>query len=254
MDIKSILPVPPLEKAKKILCVQPHPDDTDIGVGGTIAKLAEAGAEIYYLTLTDDTTGFMENGLSEQRRKDQRKQEQIEAGNLLGVKDYFWLDYPDAGDWSLYEARNGIIKYIRKIKPDFIITVDPWLPYEAHQDHIKCGHAASEAAILYNFPSITTEKEIDNQFKPYDLKGIAYYHTTKPNTILKIDEYKQKKYQSVACHKSQFPNPGSLDMLKMYFDTLCSEYAKDKDFKFGEAFKVLNPNFMLHCFVPSVDY
>jgi LmbE family N-acetylglucosaminyl deacetylase len=52
--MESVIPTPDIFQAKKILCVQPHYDDNDIGAGGTLAKLHEAGAEIIYLTVTDD--------------------------------------------------------------------------------------------------------------------------------------------------------------------------------------------------------
>ena len=45
---------PDLSKAKRVLFVQPHPDDNQIGAGGTIAWLRSLGVEVYELTVTDD--------------------------------------------------------------------------------------------------------------------------------------------------------------------------------------------------------
>ncbi len=254
MKIQDLLPKPDLFASKRLLCVQPHPDDMDISAGGTIARLAENGTEIYYLTITDDTAGFMELDAGNiQRRKDQRKEEQYAAGKILGVKDYFWMDYPDAGDWSLHQVRNDIIKYIRKIKPDFVMTIDPWLPYEAHQDHIKGGMAASEALILFNFPFIKTDETIDKNFKPYEIEGVAYSFTSNSNTVIDVKAYREKKFAAIAAHKSQFTNE-LLEIVKIYDETRSRNLAEKCDFEMGEGFKVLNATYMLHAFPEAIEY
>ncbi len=254
MNISDLLPKPDLEKCKKLLCIQPHPDDMDISAGGTIARLAEIGTEITYLTITDDTAGFMETDAgNSQRRKDQRKEEQYAAGKILGVKDYYWMDYPDAGDWSMHQARNEIIKYIRKVRPDFVMTIDPWLPYEAHQDHVKGGMAASEATVLFNFPFIKTDEKIDNNFEPYEIDGMAFSFTAKPNTVIDMGDYREHRFSAVSAHKSQFSNE-QLEMLKIYDELRQKKMAENCDFDFGEGFKILNPTYMLHAFPEAVDY
>jgi N,N'-diacetylchitobiose non-reducing end deacetylase len=254
VDIKDILPIPDMREAKRILCIQPHPDDMDISAGATLSMLSNLGVEIYYLTVTDDTAGFKDAGADDLvRRQDQRKEEQMAAGNIIGVKGYHWLNYPDAGNWSQFDARNQIIKYIRMLRPDFIFTVDPWLMYEAHMDHIKTGHAASEALLLYNFPFITTEPDIDKNFEPYDIEGIAFSFTARPNVIIDVGKYRQRKFTAISEHKSQFTED-TLGMLKMYDEMRCQSLAEGKGFEFGEGFKVLHAQYMLHCFPEALDY
>ncbi len=60
-----LIPIPDLLRAQRLLCVQPHYDDNDIGAGGTIARLALAGAEVHYLTVTDDLVGVLDRELSD---------------------------------------------------------------------------------------------------------------------------------------------------------------------------------------------
>lgn len=248
MTLNELFPVPQLRNCRRLLCIQPHPDDMDIGAGGTISYLTGLGTEIIYLTLTDDSAGFTwEFGMEAiplSDRKRIRKAEQLKAGEILGVKDYYWLDYPDAGDWSEHEARNRIIKYIRILKPDFVLTVDPWLSYEAHRDHIKCGFAASEALLLYNFPHIKTDEKTDSNYNPYEIKGVAYCFTSRPNVIIDTGNYREKKFKALAEHKSQFTSE-SLEILKAYDEYRSRKLTSDKAFKFGEGFKVLHID-MLH--------
>ncbi len=252
MTIEELLPKPDLNQARRLLCVQPHPDDMDISAGGTLARLADNGTAISYLTVTDDTAGFMDSALQDsQRREKQRQAEQMAAGKILGINDYYWLNAPDAGDWSLHAVRNRIIEHIRRLRPDFIMTVDPWLPYEAHQDHVKCGLATSEALLLFNFPFIKTPA--DEDFEPYEITGAAFSFTAKPNTIIDVSQQRERKFRAIAAHRSQFTDE-MLAGLKLYDQLRSQKLAARHDFEFGEGFKVLNPTYMLHAFPEAVDY
>lgn len=240
-----MLVIPDLKAARRILCVQPHPDDTDIGAGGTVAKLSRGGAEIFYLTVTNDSAGVREAGLTGEEIREIRKREQESAARILGIKELIWLDYPDAGDYSIYSVRNDIIKQVRLLKPDFLVTVDPWLPYEAHRDHIKTGLAASEALILCSLPHIVPDVPPGG----VTINGIAFYHTAAPNTVINVEETWELKFEAISQHKSQF-SPDELAMMRSYFEMKASEYAGDKGFRLGEAFKLLHP-LQLHCFVDA---
>lgn len=110
-----LIPIPELMGARRILCVQPHYDDNDIAAGGTIAALSSAGAEVFYLTVTDDLVGVIDPQLSDET--------------------------------ATAELRNGIIRHIRMLRPDWVMTTDPWLPNEAHRDHLVTGRAVAEACL-----------------------------------------------------------------------------------------------------------
>ncbi|MGZ9221757.1 MAG: PIG-L deacetylase family protein, partial [Anaerolineales bacterium] len=148
MTINTILPIPDIFSAKRILCIQPHYDDNDIGAAGILMRLQQNGAEIFYLTVTDDLMGVVDDKLSNEEAAQALKRDQYAAGKIVGVKEQVWLGYPDAGEYDYFAIRRDILKYIRMMQPDFIFTADPWLTYEAHRDHIQTGMAASEAIIL----------------------------------------------------------------------------------------------------------
>lgn len=97
MALESIIPVPDVMQAKRVLAVQPHYDDNDIAAGGTLAALHAAGAEIVYLTVTDDLMGVIDASLSPGAAAAQLKREQEAAGKIIGVSQHYWLGYPDAG-------------------------------------------------------------------------------------------------------------------------------------------------------------
>lgn len=236
---------PDLFTARSVLCVQAHPDDMDIGLGGTIMALRERGINVHYLTITDDAAGFSQAGPKHRERAELRKKEQMEAGAVLGVVSYHWLDLPDAGEWSHHQARDGIIRVLREVRPDFLLTLDPWLAYEAHMDHIRTGHAAAEAAILYNFPHVAGP--LPENYDPFELKGIGFSWTNNPNTVIKTTAHNKKKFEAVAKHRSQFPTEKEFTLLKKYLTYRSWRDAFWRPFLLGEPLKVLPP-VMLHCF------
>lgn len=63
-DLVNLMAPPDLTGCSKILCVQPHPDDNEVGMGGIIASFAGRGCEIHYLTVTNGDLGAMDDKLS----------------------------------------------------------------------------------------------------------------------------------------------------------------------------------------------
>ncbi len=114
------------------------------------------------------------------------------------------------------------------------------MPYEAHNDHIITGRAVAEAAILFGFPRLATDPHIDAVFEtaPFDLEGIACYHTAYPNTIVNITATHHKKHQAVVQYRAQFTEDDMEGLLK-FLEFKGKESAKDEPFLYGEPLKVL---------------
>ncbi len=242
---------PDLSEARRILAVQPHYDDNDIAAGGALAALVENGAELFYLTVTDDLVGVIDQSLTAEQMTAQLRAEQDQAGAAIGVSGQYRLDYPDAGKYDYFDVRRDIIKHMRMLRPDFIFTCDPWLPYEAHNDHTLTGRAAAEAASLYGLTRLATDPEIDRNWKPFDLIGIAFYATAYPNTIVDISATREKKHQAIDAYRAQFSKEG-LEQLHLYLNYKEQEWAKDKEFSHGEPLKVLRP-FHLHAYPDALN-
>jgi LmbE family N-acetylglucosaminyl deacetylase len=245
------IPGPDPREAKRILAVQPHYDDNDIGAGGTLAALAAGGAELFYLTVTDDLVGVLDASLGDEEATAQLRGEQERAGAEIGVRRQYWLGFPDAGEYDYYALRREIIRHIRLLKPDFLFSVDPWLPYESHGDHLRTGRAVTEAALLYGFPRLATDPEVDRDYQPHTLNGIALYFTLKPNRIFDIGEFRERKHRALDAYRAQF-TPESLEHLHRGLDFVERGCAKDEAFSHGEPLKVLHTG-QLHCGMLPVD-
>jgi len=185
IDVNSLLVAPTINKCKKVLCIQPHPDDNEIGMSGIIAKLANQGSEIHYLTITDGRLGDLGTSYTPDQLAAVRKQEAEEAGRLLGAKKFFWFNYKDGSLNSIPLLTGKIGEVIRQEQYDTIFCPDPWLNYEAHYDHIVTGKASAQAAISFSLRSYPEGTHTTS----CKLHTIGIYFTASPNKVVNITEY-----------------------------------------------------------------
>ena len=240
MTIETILPMPDIFSAKRILCIQPHYDDNDIAAAGILTQLARNGAELFYLTATGDLMGVVDASLSNEDAAKALKRDQFAAGKIVGVKEQYWCGYPDAGEYNYFDVRRDFVKYIRMIKPDFIFAPDPWLTYEGHRDHIQTGLAASEAVMFAGLTKIvSSDPKVDSAYEEHEIKGIAFYFTREPNYIADISSTWEDKIGALRCYEAQF-TPNGLDELVMAFDAKSQQVAAEQSFPRGEPLKVLH--------------
>ena len=229
-----------LEKAKRILCLQPHPDDADFGAGGTIAKLVGNGCEVIYVSVMDDRVGTFEYNLWPERLAIMRMKEQEEAAKILGVKNLIWLGYRDSELYPSLELRGKMIRIIRETKPDVVMTNDPWLPYEAHPDHRYAGLMAAEAVLFSPFPHVNPE-QIREGLKAYRVPHICFFVTNRPNTYIDISDTIETKIKAILAHKTQIENA---ERVSQRIRDYGNEVGKRINVNYAEAFKILAPEYL----------
>lgn len=232
--------IPDLTQARRLLCVQPHYDDNDLGAGGTIAALGETGAEVTYLTVTDDLIGVLDPSLSDEEATALLRSEQERAGAEIGVSAQHWLGYPDGGDYDYFALRRDLVRYIRSVQPDFLMTVDPWLPQEAHQDHLRVGRAVAEASFLHSLRRFKTVHEVDAAYQPYPITAVAFYFTREPNLCFDISATRERKHRAIDAYRAQF-TAEQLRLLHAGLEAKEREWAEAQTFSHGEALRVQAP-------------
>lgn len=237
--VQKICEPPKLSKIKRALFIQPHPDDNQIGAGGTIAWLVDIGVEVYELTVLDDRytdLTYSGEGLTV------RQKEALDAQKCLGMKDAGFLGFCDRTKASAREISEKIVEVIREIKPDAVFTVDSNLENEFHEDHIKVGQAVKYACMDSTFDFYP--EFVDNKPREdiWTVKTIAFYYTDKPNTVVDISEYEEKKMESMRCHKSQMV-PGFQNLIKLQ----AQQFAVETQYDSVEVLRVVS-SMHTHCF------
>lgn len=251
VEIPSLMPKPEILSCKRVLAIQAHYDDIDIAVGGLIAQLVRTGAEILYVTVTDDLAGVIDLTLSKELASSRLQSEAENAAKILGVLGIYNLNYPDAGDWSVYQARRDLITVVRQFQPDCVISLDPWLNTEAHADHYKSGFAAVEAVILADVLGVQgSDLQIPKEFhgrQKQEIKAVGLFNSSEANTFVDIDQVLETKLAAVSQYVSQFTDESMAAMLvalpersKHFAGIGHSSNKLSKEVTYSECLKVLS--------------
>ena len=122
-----------------------HPDDAEFLCAATVAKLCFEGWEVNYLLTTSGDMGTHDESMTREALAPIREKEQRAAAKVLGVKEVVFLRYPDGFFEDTAEARGRIVYEIRRLRPDTVITWDPFRSSFTHRDHRLTGQAALDA-------------------------------------------------------------------------------------------------------------
>jgi LmbE family N-acetylglucosaminyl deacetylase len=148
------------KKQPLLLAVLAHPDDESFGMGGTLAVYARRGIEVHLICATRGEVGEIDPEFLEgfESKAEVRESELRCASGLLGLAGVHFLNYRDSGMTGSLENKHPqalanapldqvaaeITHYIRKLRPEVVITFDPIGGYR-HPDHLAIHHATVKA-------------------------------------------------------------------------------------------------------------
>lgn len=187
-----------------ILVIGAHPDDVEIGMGGTIASLARQGHHVVLLDLTNGEPTPMGS-------PERRKAESEAAARILGAAQRITLPLPNRYLADTVENRIAVAEVIREVRPELM-----FIPYwvDAHPDHIA-AERLSEAARFY---AKLTKTEMRGD--PHYPSRIFHFFCTHyrlhavPAFVLDITDQIERKMEAIACYTSQFNEErGNKDLL-----------------------------------------
>jgi LmbE family N-acetylglucosaminyl deacetylase len=223
----------------RVLVVAAHPDDIELGAGGSVALWTSQGAQVTYCLVTDGGAGSNQPGANLPELIQQRQAEQCEAAAIVGVTDVRFLGYKDGILQHTLELRRDITRLIREIRPQRVIISDPTMVFAGnfyinHPDH----RAAAEAALYAVFPSAGTRpifpELLDEGYEPYDVAELYIQFTEKPDEVIDISQHMDRKIAALLCHKSQL-GPEVEKMVREWD----AELGKEKGYAFAEGFRVM---------------
>lgn len=205
---------------KIVLGIAAHPDDLDVIAGGTIARFASQGAEVHYLILTDGGKGSDDPAMTSAQLTELRHTEQQTALKIVGGSSIAFLDYPDGELEITMELKKQIVKTIRKLKPDTVITMDPTVIYSAekgiinHPDHRAAGQAVLDAVFPLARDRLTFPDLYEQGYLPHKVSTILLSNFNKSNYAVDITDTFDLKFEALKAHVSQFGNIDDSSWLK----------------------------------------
>jgi LmbE family N-acetylglucosaminyl deacetylase len=194
----------------RVLVIAPHPDDEVIGVGGTIAKRAEEGHEVYVCVVTKAFPPLFSEEIVEQARNECR-----EADKSLGVVETSFLDFPAVTLETVprYELNGGILKTIQRIKPDEV--------YIPHRGDMQLDHKMIvDAAMVALRPKYDHVVKRIYAYETLSETGWDIPNTTNefiPTVYVDITHHLNAKIKAMEVFKSQlgeFPDARSIGAIE----------------------------------------
>ncbi|KAF0151408.1 MAG: lmbe family protein [Ignavibacteria bacterium] len=184
-----------------VLIFAAHPDDAELSMGGTIAKLSKLGLTVGVIDLTKGELGT--RGTEETRKREADK-----AAEILSLAHRENLGLKDGSIKFNDDYLKRIIIKIRKHKPKLLFA-----PYfnDRHPDHIGASQLVKEAFFFSGLHKIETEENNRPQI-PFRPQKLFYYMQTyefKPSFIFDISETFETKMQAVLTYDTQFHQPES---------------------------------------------
>jgi len=178
-----------------VLAIGAHPDDADIGVGGTLVALANQG---YSTAILDLSRGELASrGTVEERDVEAQK-----AGRRLGVLKRLNANLPDGNITNSPEQRDVLIPIIRELRPSIILSHKD---YDRHPDHNSASALVHDANFYAGLSSIVTNEE------PWRADQLIEYtpyqdDDTPPKMVFDVSETFEQKMEALSSYESQLHN------------------------------------------------
>ncbi len=184
-----------------ILAIGAHPDDVELGCGGTIAKLISQGKKVVIVDLTEGELGT--RGTAETRADEANA-----AAKLLGISERENLKMKDGflNNSELYQIK--IVEKIRKYQPEIVFAnaID-----DRHPDHAKGAKLVSDACFLAGLKKVETfdNKVLQEVWRPKHIFHYIQWKNIVPEFVIDITGFLDKKIEACLAYKTQFYNPES---------------------------------------------
>jgi len=223
------------DRIERALVVTAHPDDSEFGAGGTVAKLVKDGCEVTYVIVTNGNKGSSDRSITPERLAAIRADEQRNAARTLGVARVEFLGYPDGEVEDTRDVRRDVAREIRKWRPDLLICQNPNRTYNlgaSHRDHRTVGGVALDcvyplARDHMAFPELLPE------FEPHKVRQVYVMQWQSPHLVIDISDVIDLKLRALACHASQF---GDFSKVEARVRERSAELGRPKGYAYAEAF------------------
>jgi bacillithiol biosynthesis deacetylase BshB1 len=174
-----------------VLAIGAHPDDVELGCGGTLALLARLGRKVGILHLTRGERGT--RGTTAEREEEARR-----AAAALGAVELAFLDCGDGGLRTGEAEEDALIGLLRTFRPDLVLGPTP---HDRHPDHGR-AHALVEAACFYAGLA-NRARDRGPAHRPAAVFSYMQHDGFPPSFIVDVTAAWEAKVASLAAYRSQ---------------------------------------------------
>ena len=203
-----------------LLVFGPHPDDLEIGLGGTIARHVASGSSV---GLCDMTAGEMgSNGTV-----DERLAESEAARKVLGAKWRENLRLPDRHIGASPDHLAVVAAFVRRHRPR-VVAAPYWS--DRHPEHVAASALITEGVFNAGLRKYKVEGDA------WKVEWICYYFindSDKPSFVVDVSDHYETKRKALDCHVTQFQPPGSSAAATRLNTPLFRQLIESRDAQFG---------------------
>ena len=209
-----------------ILAFGAHPDDVELGCGGTLLGAVAEGKKVGVIDLTKGELGT--RGTVEQRIKEAQK-----ASQVLGITVRENLGMADGFFENNKANQLLIIETIRRFQPSIIFCN---APEDRHPDHGRAAQLIEDAAFLAGLAKIETTYNgvAQSAWRPTQVFHYIQSRSLTPNFVVDISAQMDKKMESILAHSSQFYDPNSKEPETFISGTAFLEFVKGRAKELGQ--------------------
>ena len=186
-----------------ILAIGAHPDDVELGAGGTVCKEIASGRKVGIIDLTRGELGTRGSA-------DLRDQESAQSASVMGLEFRMNMGFKDGFFENDETHQLALVQQIRRFHPEIIICN---AINDRHPDHGKGSQLVSDACFLSGLEKVETlfNGQKQNAWRPKTVYHYIQDRHINPDFVVDISEFMEIKMKSVLAFKSQFFDPSSLE-------------------------------------------
>ena len=209
-----------------ILAFGAHPDDIELGCGGTLLSAISEGKKVGVIDITKGELGT--RGTTSQRLKEAQL-----ASEVMGLTIRENLGMADGFFENNKENQFAIIETIRRFQPSIIFCN---APEDRHPDHGRAASLVEEASFLSGLTKIKTMHNGVEQeaWRPTQVFHYIQSRSLTPNFVVDISAHMDKKMESILAHSSQFYDPNSKEPETFISGTAFLEFVKGRAKELGQ--------------------
>jgi LmbE family N-acetylglucosaminyl deacetylase len=187
------------------LAVYAHPDDADVGCGGTLARWAKGGTAVHLIVCTDGGKGTNDPGMQPKKLAAERAAELEASSALIGLTSVDNLGFRDGELIDSDEFRRTLVARVRELRPEVVCGHDPTAiffgqDYFNHRDHRILGMALLDAVA----PAAALPHYFPDAGPPHQVSTVLLSGTLEPDEWVDVSDAIEAKAAAVECHRSQF--------------------------------------------------
>jgi LmbE family N-acetylglucosaminyl deacetylase len=202
----------------RALIVTAHPDDAEFLAGGTIAKICDMGMDVTLAVATSGDKGTRDATITPQQLAATREAETRAAAKVLGVRRCIFWGMPDGFLEEGHELRGMVVKLIRQLKPDLMISWDGFRSSFNHTDHRVIGRAVRDALYPAAHDPHYYAEMTRAGIGPHRTAELLMAGAQDPDYHVNIGPYLEQKADAILCHTSQIDGRTREEILKSWLE------------------------------------